>query len=174
MSGIIGQNVGRTTGLIGRHPYNTPAFVMYCDGILTIFTNNTLVKIVDFDVTERNDHGAFDTSTSLFTVPAGMRGIYAFHCKFQTKAIIDAGEFGTFHFIINGVLPGQSGAYDKRIPGLTQFYSSQTDEGWIAPSFTLVDLDAGDTVGAYYKQNSGANMDMDKDFIRFCGFRVSS
>ena len=172
MSGIIGKSKGHATGLVQKYPANVPACDLLGAHITTIFPNNTLSKIYYFkgNITDSFDtHGMWDNTAQKFVIPAGSAGVYSF-CLQVSSHSVDDGEISTFQMVIDG----HTANYSQNLPGHWQRYAHQTDDTMIYQAQTVIGLNAAQEVEFYWRQNSGATVGMDADFVRLAAHRVCS
>ena len=101
---FTGVSTGNGSGLTG---INTPSFSAYVTGNPSI-TGNTNTTIV-FNAEDHDTDGAFDTSTGIFTVPAGKAGKYHIDA-YGGVDDIDEDEYVRVYVLKNGTaIPGFRG-----------------------------------------------------------------
>jgi len=142
---------------------NTPSFLAFPSGNQTI-SAGTFTKMT-FGNEKYDTDSAFDTSTSLFTVPSGQAGTYFFYasvCWLNSSAW--SGQY------IMRLLAQRSGSdlSDNRGFG----YHTGSEEGGTVQF--IIDLAVGDTVQFQAYHNSGASRDTYESTgtNRFGGFKL--
>ena len=90
---------GTVTGAGG---VNTPAFQGYYSSSYQTVSDNTDTKLT-IDTEQFDTDGAFDTSTSRFTVPSGKAGTYFFYTKFYTYSSNDTGRQAKIYIYKNSI-----------------------------------------------------------------------
>ena len=138
---------GTVTGAGG---VNTPAFQGYYSSSYQTVSDNTDTKLT-IDTEQFDTDGAFDTSTSRFTVPSGKAGTYFFYTKFYTYSSNDTGRQAKIYIYKNGSLIDQTENQYR----LTQ---DNIVGGALYTSY-ISDASAGDYFEAYgnFNVNSGTD-----------------
>ena len=122
---------------------------------------NTSHTKVTMDTESLDTHGAFDTSTSQFTVPAGMGGLYEF-CYNARIPLSDGEEMVMALFIDGTNLPESN----------TQMYPGANGSYYHA-STTTVNLTAGQTAEFRIYLTSSGTRTTNKDYCFFSGYRIN-
>ena len=137
---------------------NTPAFYVTPSSNQTC--TNTAFTQLTFDTKVLDTDNAFNTGTSLFTVPSGKGGLYAFHGCARLP-LSDGNEY-TFTLFINGsnyeratsqIMLGNNGSY----------YNQYT---------SAVNLSSGDTVSLYLYITSSGNKSTIASYTYFSGYKI--
>jgi len=127
---------------------NTPAFEAFPSGNQTI-SSGTFTKM-NFANEKYDTDSAFDTSTSLFTVPSGQAGTYFF---FGAVCWLNSSAWSGQYIMRLLAQRGGSDLSDNRGFG----YHTGAEEG--ATVQFIIDLAVGDTVQFQAYQNTGSSRD---------------
>jgi len=142
---------------------NTPAFEAFPSGNQTI-SAGTFTKM-NFANEKYDTDSAFDTSTSLFTVPSGQAGTYFF---FGAVCWLNSSAWSGQYIMRLLAQRGGSDLSDNRGFG----YHTGAEEG--ATVQFIIDLAVGDTVQFQAYQNTGSSRDTYESTgtNRFGGFKL--
>ena len=124
------------------------------------FPNTTHTKAT-MDTEVLDTHGAYDTTTSQFTVPAGMGGLYEF--SFNARIPLSDGEEMVMALFVDG-----SNNYQSN----TQMYPGANGSYYHA-STTMVNLTAGQTAEFRIYLTSSGTRTTNKDYCFFSGTRIN-
>jgi len=140
----------------------TPSFAVIRNSNFSI-PNNT-DTILQFNEKLYDTDNAFSLSTYLFTVPANKAGNYFLHAHARLGSLV-SNQYATGIFYKNGAI-------------MDLVWNSNPNSGGVmsAQCTGQYPLVAGDTIGFYIYQNSGAakNVESQADSVIFTGFRIGS
>ena len=142
---------------------NTPAFLMKLSTNQTI--SNETTTIAAFNTVVFDTNTAFDTSNYRFTVPTNHAGKYIFSAKAgYTNPNNGTGTRYQFSFYKNGSIEDFIGDW------------SQAQNASADPTFghtACINLSVGDYVDFRVYQNSGASEEVQSDWARFFGYKLT-
>jgi hypothetical protein len=112
---FTGVSTGNGSGLTG---INTPSFSAYITGNPSIAANTN--TIIVFNAEDHDTDGAYDTSTGIFTVPAGKAGKYHIDAYGGVDDIDDGGYVRVFVLKNDSTMPGFRGQSHASAAGRVQ------------------------------------------------------
>ena len=157
---FAGIATGNASGLTG---INTPSFSAYVTGNPSISGNTTTTMV--FNVEDHDTDGAYDTSTGVFTVPAGKAGKYHIDAYGGIDDIDD--ETYVRIFVLKN---------DTAIPGFRSQNHCSTDQRIETTGVSgTVTLAVGDEIKVQIFTNDGVSTGMviENETCRFSMFRLA-
>jgi len=147
------------TGTVtGAGETNTPAFYARASSNQT-FTDATFNKVV-VDTEDLDTDNAF--ASSRFTVPSGKGGLYTLSAQVRSNTQNDGSEYNMAFFLNGSIIT--RGASKLMVGGSTGMYHVNT---------TIVDLDAGDYVEAYFYPDASSNTTSESGYVFFAGYKIT-